>query len=613
MQRSGDVLQEVRRRDEEHLGEIERHRQVVVGEAVVLRRVEHLEQRARRIALEGDAELVDLVEQEDRVLGAGLFHALENPAGQRADVGAPVAADVGLVAGAAQRDADVLAPHRPGDRLGDRGLADARRAGEEEDAAACPSRLAGLLLHGAGLRLPVDGVGLLLGLGLFGRLARLLRKLPHRQELEDPILDVLQAVVVLVQDARGLGNVQLLLGARVPGQLRDRLEIRADDLRLHRLAADASQPVPLPVDLLAGILREIQSVELRLELLEPVVGGAVAFAQLLLDRLELLAQVHLALAAADLFLDLGLDVLLGREHLDLPLDADQDAAQPVLDRERLQESLLVGNRDVEVSGHQVRQPSGLVDLRQDLLDRLVGKAQLLAELGRALAGLAVQAGEGRVVRVERQHLARLLDRRPRDSPSCWGRSAGRCLAPCPPGPGGCRPARAGPIRSWRSCRWRGGRTRTRPPCRPAARRRRPAGPARSARTRSRAASPRGRPRSETRHPETKRRSEAEPPEATLTLTSRYLFLLLLPAGAPTCGRESGVRKYAEDGRLDSVAGASDPNGQRTAATRTGRKTEGIPGRSRYARRRMTATETSSSADPPPRYLCMSAATSSARA
>ena len=68
-QRAGDVLEEVGRGDEQHLAQVERHVQVVVGERVVLRRVEHLEQRARRVALERDAELVDLVEQEDRVLG----------------------------------------------------------------------------------------------------------------------------------------------------------------------------------------------------------------------------------------------------------------------------------------------------------------------------------------------------------------------------------------------------------------------------------------------------------------------------------------------------------------------------------------------------------------
>ena len=103
-QRARDVLDEVRGRDEHHLGQIERHAEVVIGERVVLRRVEDLEQRGRGIAVIRAAELVDLVEQEHRVLAAGLLHALEDAAGQRADVRAAMAADVGLVARAAERD-----------------------------------------------------------------------------------------------------------------------------------------------------------------------------------------------------------------------------------------------------------------------------------------------------------------------------------------------------------------------------------------------------------------------------------------------------------------------------------------------------------------------------
>ena len=68
---------------------------------VVLRRIEHLEQRARRVALERHAELVDFVEQEDRVLRARLLHSLDDAPGHRADVRAAVSADVGLVARAA--------------------------------------------------------------------------------------------------------------------------------------------------------------------------------------------------------------------------------------------------------------------------------------------------------------------------------------------------------------------------------------------------------------------------------------------------------------------------------------------------------------------------------
>ena len=81
----------------------------MVDERVVLRRVEHLEQRGRRVALEAVAELVDLVQQEDGVLGARLLDALDDAARERADVGAPVPADVRLVPGAAQGHPHVLA------------------------------------------------------------------------------------------------------------------------------------------------------------------------------------------------------------------------------------------------------------------------------------------------------------------------------------------------------------------------------------------------------------------------------------------------------------------------------------------------------------------------
>ena len=57
-----NILDEVRGRDEEHLAQIERHAKVMVSEGVVLRRVEHLEQRRRGIALKRRPELVDFIE-----------------------------------------------------------------------------------------------------------------------------------------------------------------------------------------------------------------------------------------------------------------------------------------------------------------------------------------------------------------------------------------------------------------------------------------------------------------------------------------------------------------------------------------------------------------------
>ena len=59
---------------------------------------------------------------------------------QRADVGAAMAADLGLVAHAAERDAHELAAERARDRAAERGLAGAGRADEAQDRAACRSR-----------------------------------------------------------------------------------------------------------------------------------------------------------------------------------------------------------------------------------------------------------------------------------------------------------------------------------------------------------------------------------------------------------------------------------------------------------------------------------------
>ncbi len=117
--RSGgrDRVEQVGGGDEEHLGEVERHLQVVVLEGVVLLRVEHLEQRRARVAAEVHADLVDLVEHEDRVVRAAGLDVLDDPAGQRADVGAPVTADLGLVVDAAEAHAHELAAHGPGDDL----------------------------------------------------------------------------------------------------------------------------------------------------------------------------------------------------------------------------------------------------------------------------------------------------------------------------------------------------------------------------------------------------------------------------------------------------------------------------------------------------------------
>ena len=66
-QRARDRLGDVRGRNEQHMRQVELDVEVMIAKRVVLSRVEHFEQRRRRIAAPVGAELVDLVEHDDRV------------------------------------------------------------------------------------------------------------------------------------------------------------------------------------------------------------------------------------------------------------------------------------------------------------------------------------------------------------------------------------------------------------------------------------------------------------------------------------------------------------------------------------------------------------------
>jgi hypothetical protein len=136
LQGLGDLVAHVGRGQEEHLAQVEAHVQVVVLEGRVLLGIQHLEQGAAGIAAEIRSHLVDLVQQHERIADLGLLHQRNDAAGHGADVGAAVAADLGLVPHATQGQPHEGPVQGPGDAAGQRGLAHARRAHQAEDRSA---------------------------------------------------------------------------------------------------------------------------------------------------------------------------------------------------------------------------------------------------------------------------------------------------------------------------------------------------------------------------------------------------------------------------------------------------------------------------------------------
>src|ERR1700739_4842523 len=153
------------------------------------------------------------------------------PTVRPADVGAPVTADLRLVPDAAERDPDELAVHRPGDRLAERRLADAGRADERE--------------HGTGTPAADDPE------------ATVAAPLAHRQVLDDPVLDVVEPGVVLIEDPPRAGDVVGVLGPLVPRDVEDGVEPGADPADFRRLLRGPLQLVDLAQRGLADAARQV--------------------------------------------------------------------------------------------------------------------------------------------------------------------------------------------------------------------------------------------------------------------------------------------------------------------------------------------------------------------
>ena len=337
-QGAGDAAQVVGRGDEEHLGEVIVHVQVVVVESVVLLGVEHFQQGGGRVAVDGVLRhLVYLVEDEDGVAGAGLLHALDDAPGHGAHVSAPVSPYLRLVVHAAERHPDVLALHGLGDALAQAGLSHSRGAVEADD----------------------------------GRL-EVAAQLQDGEVLQYALLHLLHAVVVLVQYALGALDVQVVLGVLVPGQGDHGLQVGELHAVLGALGIEHLQLVQLLHEGGVHLLGPLLGLGLLVEFLP--LGAAVVVAQLLLDVLQLLLQEVLAL--------LGVQVVAGL--LPYLLLQAQQADVPVLELQYLIDAVHQGVRGEQV--HLLLGAEGHVGADEVGEHHLVGDV-LQGELG--LVGYAV--------------------------------------------------------------------------------------------------------------------------------------------------------------------------------------------------------------------------------
>ena len=186
--------------------------------------------------------------------------------------------------------------------------------------------------------------------------------------------------MVLVERLPRVRDVEVVLGLLRPGEVDKPLQVGADDAVLGSDRRQLLESRELPVRGLLGVLRETG----RLDPLAQLVDLGlllVALAELVLDRLELLAEEVLALALVDLGLDLGLDLGAELDHLQLAGEDLGEAAQSLGHIDRLEQLLLLLGRDAQRSGDQVRQGRGFVDIGHRQLELLRQVWDRLDDLG----------------------------------------------------------------------------------------------------------------------------------------------------------------------------------------------------------------------------------------
>jgi hypothetical protein len=211
------------------------------------------------------------------------------------------------------------------------------------------------------------------------------------QVLEDALLDLLEVVVVVVEDLLGLDEIDLGLRPLRPGQSHEPVEVGAR----HGVFGGGGRHLAQAVQLAQGLLLRLVGHARGFDLVAELVVFAllvVAFAQLLLDGLHLLAQVVLALVLLQLGLDLALDLVADLEHLEV---FHQDLVEPIeprADLEDLQHLLLLrGGQRRQAARDEVGEARGILDVRGQGL-QLVGERG--GELHHALEEALRALGEG---------------------------------------------------------------------------------------------------------------------------------------------------------------------------------------------------------------------------
>jgi hypothetical protein len=245
-----------------------------------------------------------------------------------------MAPNFGFVPYPAQRHAHELPAQGAGNALAEAGLAHAGGPHEAED------RLPRRTVAGHAGRL--GGHGCLARARLASPVRAFLPELLDGQVFEDPLLDLLEIEVILVQYLAGPVDVDVPAAHLAPGQARHPLEIREEHAVLRRGRRDAREPAELALCLTPCLIRQAGLLDPPAELGHLTIVPFV-LPELSLNGSELLAQVIVALRLGQPLLGVSRDLLAQLAHGELALQQVNQSVELGRDRIHLKEFLPCGH------------------------------------------------------------------------------------------------------------------------------------------------------------------------------------------------------------------------------------------------------------------------------
>ena len=177
--------------------------------------------------------------------------------------------------------------------------------------------------------------------------------------------------MVVVEDTPGFDRIEPIFGRHGPGHVENPVDIGPQHLVFRRCRSHASQPIDFAQRGGRDRFRKLRVFHPLSQLGDLV---AFAFAQLLLDRLQLLAQVVPTLRVGHFLLRLRFDLAFELQQLDLARQRVRDRLQLLDEIVLLEHRLLFGRLHVEERGQHVREAERVVDVHHD-------RPQLLRQAG----------------------------------------------------------------------------------------------------------------------------------------------------------------------------------------------------------------------------------------